>query len=71
DEDNLALDAGLLMKRRIPKAGLVVLPNTGHTLNLEEPALFNQLVWDFLALVEAGRWVGRLDAGMAPGMLPR
>ncbi len=71
DEDDLSLDAGLLMKRLIPNAGLVVLPNTGHTLNLEEPALFNQLVGDFLALVEAGRWVGRLDAGMAPGMLPR
>ena len=71
DEDDLALDAGLLMKRQIPNAGLVVLPNTGHTLNLEEPALFNQLVWDFLALVEAGRWAGRLDTGMERGMLPR
>jgi pimeloyl-ACP methyl ester carboxylesterase len=70
DEDDLALDAGLLMKRRIPNAGLVILPNTGHTLNLEEPALFNGLVSEFLALAEAGRWEGRTDGGMARGMLP-
>jgi hypothetical protein len=34
----------------------VVLPKTGHTSNLEEPELFNRLVADFLATVEAGRW---------------
>jgi hypothetical protein len=28
----------------------------GHTLNSEEPVLFNLLVSDFLAAVEAGRW---------------
>jgi hypothetical protein len=28
----------------------------GHTLNSEEPVLFNQLVSDFLAAVEAGQW---------------
>jgi len=71
DEDDLSLEAGLLMKRAIPNAGLVILPNTGHTLNLEEPALFNQVVADFLSLVEAGRWVGRPDRGMEQGLLPR
>jgi pimeloyl-ACP methyl ester carboxylesterase len=70
DEDDLALEAGLLMKRLIPRCGLVVLPNTGHTLNLEEPALFNALVLEFLTLVDAGRWTGRPDAGMPAGMLP-
>jgi pimeloyl-ACP methyl ester carboxylesterase len=44
------------MKRHIPHAGLLVLPMTGHTANLEEPALFNQHVAEFLAAVESGRW---------------
>ena len=36
------LEPGILMKRTIPTAGLVVMPNCGHTMNLEEPAAFNQ-----------------------------
>jgi len=28
----------------------------GHTVNIEEPALFNQVVAEFLASVEGGRW---------------
>ena len=28
----------------------------GHTLNLEEPELFNRLLAEFIASVEAGRW---------------
>ena len=44
------------MKRHIPHAGLAVVPMTGYASNLEEPALFNQLVADFLASVETGRW---------------
>jgi hypothetical protein len=28
-------------------------------VNLEEPALFNRAVLDFLRLVEAGRWAKR------------
>jgi hypothetical protein len=31
-------------------------PKSGHTVNIEEPALFNQTLSDFLALVDAGRW---------------
>jgi hypothetical protein len=27
-----------------------------HTTNIEEPALFNQHVAEFLASVESGRW---------------
>lgn len=56
DEDEGCLEANLMLKRTISSAGLAVLPRTGHTLNLEEPALFNRLVGDFLATVEAGRW---------------
>jgi hypothetical protein len=44
------------MKRAIPSAALFVMPNTGHTLNLEEPDLFNRAIADFVAQVEAGRW---------------
>ena len=47
---------GLFMKKVIPACGLVVLPKTGHTLNLEEPDLFNRFVGDFITLAETGRW---------------
>jgi pimeloyl-ACP methyl ester carboxylesterase len=56
DEDDATLEPGLLMKRTIPKAGLVVLPRSGHALNLEDPALFNRIVEDFFHQVESGRW---------------
>ena len=56
DQDEPCLEPGLFMKRHIPHAGLAVVPMTGHASNLEEPALFNQLVADFLASVETGRW---------------
>jgi pimeloyl-ACP methyl ester carboxylesterase len=58
-EDDHCLQPGIFLKRAIPAAGLAVLPKTGHTLNLEEPALFNQLVAEFIAAVEAGRWEPR------------
>jgi pimeloyl-ACP methyl ester carboxylesterase len=56
DEDEGCLDASLMLKRTIPSAGLAILPRTGHASNLEEPELFNRLVLDFLARVDAGRW---------------
>lgn len=59
DEDEACLEPSLLMKRAIPKSGLVVLPKSGHGINLEEPALFNQLMGDFLHRVESGRWGAR------------
>jgi 3-oxoadipate enol-lactonase len=40
----------------LPAAGLTFFPKSGHVLNLEEPALFNEMVERFIALVEAGRW---------------
>jgi len=33
-----------------------VLPQTGHTANLEDPGLFNATVDRFLALAERGGW---------------
>jgi pimeloyl-ACP methyl ester carboxylesterase len=59
DEDDPCLEPGLLMKRAIRSAALVILPNTGHALNLEEPDLFNRFCDDFFHQVEAGRWPRR------------
>jgi pimeloyl-ACP methyl ester carboxylesterase len=59
DEDEPCIEASILMKRTIPSAGLVVLPRTGHALNLEEPALYNLLLGDFFHQVESGRWTTR------------
>jgi pimeloyl-ACP methyl ester carboxylesterase len=56
DEDDATLEPGLLMKRTLPKMGLVVLPRSGHGLNLEDPALFNRIVEDFFHQIESGRW---------------
>jgi len=56
DQDEPCLEPSLFMKRHIANAGLVMLPMTGHTANIEEPALFNLHVAEFLAAVENGRW---------------
>jgi pimeloyl-ACP methyl ester carboxylesterase len=61
DEEEPCLEVNLLMKRCIPTAALAILPRSGHAINLEEPALFNQLLEDFFRQVEAGRW-GPRDA---------
>jgi 3-oxoadipate enol-lactonase len=59
DEDERCIEPSLFLKGTIPASGLVVLPKTGHVVNLEEPDLFNALVADFLSRVEAGRWTAR------------
>ena len=41
DEDDMCLEVGLYLKRTIKTAGLLIVPKTGHTINLEEPDLFN------------------------------
>jgi pimeloyl-ACP methyl ester carboxylesterase len=56
DEDEPCLDVNLWMKRRMPSARLAVLPGSGHVLNIEEPALFNGLVEQFITDVERGSW---------------
>jgi pimeloyl-ACP methyl ester carboxylesterase len=56
DEDEGCLEAALMLKRTIPASGLVMLPRTGHTANLEEPDLFNATVDRFLAAVDRGAW---------------
>lgn len=59
DEDDHCLQPGVFMKKTIPACGLLVLPKTGHTLNLEEPGYFNRFVADFIGLVESGHWSPR------------
>ncbi len=59
DEDDWCLDPGVFLKRVLPRAGLWVLPKTGHTINLEEPARFNAGLSEFFAMVEAGKWLTR------------
>lgn len=60
DEDENALDAGLFIKRSCAAARLSVVPATGHVVNLEEPAHFNRITDEFLALVDARRWRPRI-----------
>ena len=68
DEDEPCLDVNLWMKRLMPVADLVLLPGSGHAINLEEPLLFNQFVEQFIARVDAGRWRPR-DPTAVPGVL--
>jgi len=65
DEDDHCIQPGVFLKKTVPASGLLVLPKTGHTLNLEEPALFNLFVSDFLATVEQAKWLPR-DARSMP-----
>jgi pimeloyl-ACP methyl ester carboxylesterase len=71
DEDWPCLEPALLMKRTIPTAALVVMPNTGHTINLEEPAAFNQHLAVFLRAVDAGAWPHRDPRAMKQAILGR
>jgi pimeloyl-ACP methyl ester carboxylesterase len=59
DEDEGSLDPSLMLKRAIPSAGLAIFPRTGHTLNLEEPELFNAAVERFIDSVDDGGWKAR------------
>ena len=49
DTDEPCLEPSLMLKRTIPGAQWAVLPDSGHTINLEEPDLFNGLLAEFLA----------------------
>jgi pimeloyl-ACP methyl ester carboxylesterase len=68
DEEEPCLEASLMLKRAIPKAGLAILPRSGHGLNLEEPAAFNRLLGDFLSQVDEGRWTARDPRAVVPSI---
>lgn len=57
DQDENCVDANVFIRRQCPTAGLVMLPRTGHTVNLEEPDLLNEIALRFLNSVEANQWL--------------
>ncbi len=59
DEDEGSLEPSLMLKRTIPTAGLLILPRTGHVINLEEPDAFNLALSELIDAAEAGRWTPR------------
>lgn len=56
DEDWPCLLPGILMKQNIPSSALAVMPNAGHTINIECPDEFNRIVSEFVVQVDSGRW---------------
>ena len=59
DEDWPCLLPAILMKQNIPSAALCVMPNCGHTINLEATDEFNRILGEFMAQVDSGRWALR------------
>jgi pimeloyl-ACP methyl ester carboxylesterase len=68
DEDEPCVDPAVFLRRKIPASGLLVAPQTGHAVNLEEPSLFNQAVLNFFHQVEDGEWATR--DSVTTSMLP-
>jgi pimeloyl-ACP methyl ester carboxylesterase len=71
DEDWPCLEPALLMKRTIPTAALVVMPNAGHTINLEDPIAFNAHIADFFHTVDVGAWRKRDPRAVVSTILGR
>jgi pimeloyl-ACP methyl ester carboxylesterase len=71
DEDWPCLEPALMLKRTITTSALVVMPNAGHTINLEDPAAFNRHLLDFFHAVDTGAWRPRDPRAMAGSILGR
>ena len=71
DEDWPCLEPALLIKRTILTAALVVMPNAGHAINLENPIAFNQHIADFFHTVDIGAWRKRDPRAMVSTILGR
>ena len=56
DQDEPCMETTLWLKKTLPNAGLWICPDSGHAINLEEPAAFNRAVGEFLNAVEHKRW---------------
>ena len=69
DEDEPCLEPALYLKRTIASAGLSVLPRSGHTINLEDPDLFNSVIQSFINTVDNGRWELRDPRSLGSAML--
>jgi len=55
EEDVPCVGPSHFLKEALPGARLEVMAKTGHAVNLEEPALYNRLVMEFIEAVEAQR----------------
>ena len=66
DEDAPCVEPSLYLKRTLPRCGLLVLPQTGHAVNIERPTEFNAALDAFFAAVEAGGWPA-FDPGSGDG----
>jgi pimeloyl-ACP methyl ester carboxylesterase len=69
DEDEPCLEPALLMKRTIRASALVVIPSSGHTINIEEPEEFNRILFNFLSAVDMGAWRERDPRSTSGGIL--
>jgi len=56
DEDDMCLEVGLFLKRTIHTSGLLIVPKTGHTINLDEPSIFNNHLLEFYSRINASTW---------------
>jgi pimeloyl-ACP methyl ester carboxylesterase len=65
DEDWPCLKPGLMLKETIPSAALAIIPNCGHTMNLEATGEFNRIVQSFITHASSGRWPMRDPRAMA------
>jgi pimeloyl-ACP methyl ester carboxylesterase len=68
DEDEPCVEPAIFMRRKIPASGLITFPQSGHTINLEEPELFNQAVRSFHESVANGQF--RTRGGISTSMMP-
>ena len=71
DEDWACLAPGILMKKNIASAGLAVVPNCGHAINLEDPDGFNRHLDVFFQAAELGKWPQRDPRAVSAGILGR
>jgi len=69
DEDWPCLEPALMLKREMRRAGLVVMPNAGHAINLEDPAAFNRHLEEFLSAVTLQSWPTRDPRAMKTAIL--
>lgn len=65
DEDWGCAMPGLMLKKTIPSAALAVIPNCGHTMNLEATDVFNELLANFWMTVQTRRWPMRDPRAMS------
>jgi pimeloyl-ACP methyl ester carboxylesterase len=69
DEDWPCIEPGIMMKKNIATAALVVMPNAGHNINLEDPAAFNAYLQELFLAADAGTWPVRDPRAMAGTIL--